>query len=716
MAYGINGSLEFSIEPAGSTSSTSLNKKRQWSYGFQQWVSANEPIEYTLLWTNGTTVNEGTEPLASNYNSTTQKGDVVNVIFDIYTSNDKDLSPFTTEWALTASIRKSRDMRNLIDGPNADGGGGTMVATGHRFTIDISEIMKDEISYSLVPLGKGTWTNWKWGGLNGTPVPQDNVAVPVWQADFIQSQNGAYRWVRVKARTEILDGDGLIQEATASGSTKTSMRQIAVINSILDRDGNEVDGNGWYSAFVHGGWSSSSTYARIMQSRAPNYAFNHSWGYGPGSRRYKDVRPGETGEYLQWIQNRINNNNIWHTASSNPEGVAYGSGNTSDLTANTYMEVTAYDKDGSELRSCRLFDWVSNLKPKTQVNGQTEVYERGQDRVCVQNVSIPFINANAIWEDSTIQAIWEKGGTLYTRHQIDTVGTTRGPDALFINDEVSYYRTRTRIVSCEDGQVGPPNVQGTIKNISEARWYRVDMSRTHAKQSTERWGGMYYTELRSDATTNAKHIGGKALSWWSSESPYVRFYWLNTAGGIDSYTCKGPRTKGFTIEKDVILKNQGNPTNFGIGMSQGNNPYPQKNAITTSPNTPYKSDTIRGQDNHRGGREVLRSTVDRVGSASTELLAPDVAEWVREIATSPNVWIEVNQQKSLQRENAFYKIAYKSLSDIEKGANMDGRTPNNFVYVPVVITNSDVITEDETGAVSINFDYIHSHPVKTQTT
>ena len=47
---------------------------------------------------------------------------------------------------------------------------------------------------------------------------------------------------------------------------------------------------------------------------------------------------------------------------------------------------------------------------------------------------------------------------------------------------------------------------------------------------------------------------------------------------------------------------------------------------------------------------------------------------------------------------------------------MDGRTPNNFVYVPVIITNSDVITEDETGAVSINFDYIHSHPVKTQTT
>ena len=56
-----------------------------------------------------------------------------------------------------------------------------------------------------------------------------------------------------------------------------------------------------------------------------------------------------------------------------------------------------------------------------------------------------------------------------------------------------------------------------------------------------------------------------------------------------------------------------------------------------------------------------------------------------------------------------------SVSNITRGANMDGRTPTNSVYTPVIITNEEVNTVDETtGYTTITFEYTYGHQVITQ--
>ena len=231
MAIGINGTMQFSYEPYASASS--LTNFRQYPYYSSLIHSVNSPIEFSVMWDGG--LDESQEPLAVNYVGTagTGTGDVVNVLFDVYISNDKDASAtvYYEDWQLVTTIRKSRDMRNIQAGPPVTGGQGTNVENHQRFTVDISEILKDEVSYSLVPPGKGTWAQWQWGGLNGGKVRQANVSVPIWNDKWVQSTNGTYTWVRVRARTEILNASGLIEPATASGSWKSSYSAFIVINN-----------------------------------------------------------------------------------------------------------------------------------------------------------------------------------------------------------------------------------------------------------------------------------------------------------------------------------------------------------------------------------------------------------------------------------------------------------------------------------------------------
>ena len=52
---------------------------------------------------------------------------------------------------------------------------GNVSLTGHRFTIDISQLVSDQLSYSLCPINKGTWQSNYYGGMNGGLTMQDNV-------------------------------------------------------------------------------------------------------------------------------------------------------------------------------------------------------------------------------------------------------------------------------------------------------------------------------------------------------------------------------------------------------------------------------------------------------------------------------------------------------------------------------------------------------------
>ena len=740
MAVGINGTLKFSYEPYAS--STSDTATRQYPFYSSRIHTVNSPLEYTARWDGG--LDESQEPQAANYTGTpgTGDGDVVNVLFDVFVSNDKDAgSSYTTDWHLLTTIRKSRDIRNMDAGPPVTGGQGTSVAANHRFTVDISEVLRDELSYSLVPLGKGTWAQWQWGGLNGGSVRQANVSVPIWQNTWVQSTNGTYLWVRVRIRTEILDADGIIQEATASGSYKSSYNSISVINSAPQWDSNKSDVNSATATFAHRGWGTSSGYARIMQSWCPNYNYNSNTVYG---RRVmvKDMRPCEQTEILQWWQHDINNLSTWHKAANNPEGRDYNPLNASDLTKTAYLEVTCYDKnwtivtDTNGDRKARLFDWTNNLPAKTPIpvdiiggGGSamniTDAYPRSTNRMVAQNVSIGFINANIIHPDSTVQHTWEYGGTTWTREVISN-GTSSDQDALFINDDVEYYRIGMVIIATSQGAG-----TGTVRSsMTEHRWYKVDRSLmeiqnqapNQSQASTCTYGGLYYTELRSDYSANLKKIRCKALYWGQSPRAFIRFHWLNSAGGIDSYTVKGNQTKSYLMEKETILRKEGNRWNAGWGKSPATAlvdgvrpPYPAANAASAGPNSPYLSDTMKGLDNHKGGREVISVNADRVGTATTLPLYPQKAEWLKELALSPNVWIETDTMFSGPSQPFLLKIMMGSAVNIGKSSNMDGRTPTNSIYTPVIITNQEINTVDETtGYTTMTFEYTYGHQVITQ--
>jgi len=439
----------------------------------------------------------------------------------------------------------------------------------------------------------------------------------------------------------------------------------------------------------------------------------------------KDIGLQDSLEQAQWIQGGAHQANIYYNGgyasgtappgSGNPENCQYCPGNTSDLVDDFFIRVTAYDANWSVVRTARLYDWNSNLKAKTTINSHL-AYDRSQIRMCSQNISPVYINANCIYESSTIKDVWERGGQTYTRWAVD-VGLLSGADALFLNDDVAHYSINGVSVTIDDGSA----VAETEKtNMFEWRWYTLDRERiSFARDSNQRYAGVYYTELRSG---DANPIRCKGLLWGNPPKAFFRIYWLNKSGGIDSYTIKGNHSISYNNSKEIIMRPEPHRWNYGLGISSVNNPYPGANQVTTNYGLvqgSYLSDTMRGADVHKGGREVLSVDSIKSGTITTLPLNEAKAEWLREIASSPSVWTEVQTQQNISNgttEQLIYeRIAYRSVSDITQGSSMDGRTPNNLQYVPIIITNDTVDTYDtEKGLVTMTFEYTHGHSVVTQ--
>ena len=719
MAYGINGTIQRLQDPAGDTAS-SLNRLRNFTGSYSTTWSVNHPIVHSVICNMSLT--EAQEPSALNFSG--GNGDVVNVIFDVYQCNSiEDTTVFPSEWTLVSSVRKSRDIRNISQKDRIWGGDGVAGIYGHIFTVDISEICRDLLSYSLLPHGKGTYTDYRYGGLNGGPRRQDNLAQPVWSDNYILTRNGTYRKIRVRYRTEIIDGDGFIREATTPASQLSSESNYGIINSALDFDSNKP-ASPWTHAsiFVHSGWGASSNYPRQHQSLAPNWNYDSSSSKGT-TMVTKDIRMTENMEALYWTQGNINNYNIWSNdnydsgtappGEGNPEDCKYCSSNTSDLVADAQIRVTAYDASGVIVRTAILYDWNQNLIAKTTINGVTGVWPRSHYRPCVQNISPVFINANCIHELSAVKNIWENGGETYTRRRIDVDGATAdAANALFLNDEISYYSISGVTVTTTQGS----GLGETKTNLFEYRWYRIDRDRSLVTKNTGAYyNGIYYTELKTDYATNTKKIRCKGLNWGNSEVPYFRVHWLNKAGGIDSHTFKGDAKVSYSASRDIILRPEPRAVgNVGYGVSAGTspNPYPSDNAPTKGN---YQSDTMRGGDVYHGGSEVLNVDSTKSGMFSSLPLNQLKADWLREIVSSPNVWTERITTDVVTGSTTFYNVAYRSVSDIEKGSNMDGRTPSNTQYIPIIITNSSVdIYDSAKGLTTMSFEYTHAHAVVTQ--
>ena len=717
MAYGINGTMLRLQDPYDKAAS-SLQKQRQYYYSYGAAHSVNSPIMHSVIWNGG--LSEAEEPSPSNYAS--NDGDVVNVIFDVYQCNDSlNVGTWPDEWTLVSSIRKSRDIRNISQFDRVGGGDGVQVNQGHIFTVDISEVCKDLLTYSLLPHGKGTYMNPFFGGLNGGNQQPDNLAQPVWNNKFIQTRNGSVRWIRVYYRTEIIDGNGIIQEATLPGSRFSSSLPYRILNNAPDFDSQQTSSvNGYAAIFLQTSYPNWSTNPRQHQSLCMNYTYSTLGIHG--KKVAKDVRMTETAEQLQWIQVSVNNIKIYSnpTATPNPENDGYNPNNTSDLVDDVYMYITAYDANMNVVRYAKLYDWTRNLRPKIASQGgglgpdvspALNCYPRNHNANCAQNISPVYINANCIHINSTVKDTWERGGTTYTRELIDNLGGAYDSTSLFLNDEISYYSISGGFVTSLSG-----NGDGTIlSNAFEYRWYKIDRDRelaTGAQNSGSYYRGVYYTELRTDYLTNLKKIRCKGIYYWAPQVPYVRIHWLNKAGGIDSYTFKGDATVSYNAQKDIILRPESSRFNWGIGRSSGANPYPSDNSDVSAT---YYGDTVRGADVYNGGLEVLNVDGNKSGTVSSLPLNKQKAEWLREIMLSPNVWTEINVAMPWTEGRMLAHVPYRTVTNIESGGNTSGQQPNNWDYVPLVITNASVdIYDDAKGLTTMTLEYTHSHAVVTQ--
>ena len=594
---GINGTVSWQIQPLDWSSSNLAGSF--WSYRSNYLKSVNDPLRYQVLW-NG--ANEGTEPSAANFSG--GNGDVVNIIFKVETTVGDGY------WQELGSIKKSRDIANK----RYDDGSQPF---GHRFTVDISQLVSNELSYSLCPINKGTWQSPYYGGMNGGLTMQDNVlsgtgamGTPI--SRYNVSRNGTFRRLRVTPYYEIINGDEKIVSAGNGSASNT----ITVINSVNQF---EKDSVFYHTQFMHNSKGDSyitSTSPKRFNTRCPNWYHNTN----ANKVAYnKSVRMDEEAEFLQWYASETYN---------------------FDDNTDFYNLIELYGKtftaDGSFENEFVLVDFTRLL----DLNGVNS-FAHNQDRMLIQNVSPAFINNNAFapQEDST-------GGL-----PVDNYTTPISP----ITANTHRYRLYFRGFYNSNIPAPAPNPWVSVRH-SAVNWYEID--REDEKNAYD----------------------------------FVRFHWLNSMGGIDSYTAKRDVVEGLTISRDVIERKSGDRTWY-----QDNESGDGSTGTLMQPSL-YHSDTMRGGDIYKGGREVSSVNAERVQSVYTEPLNKSVAKWLEEMILSPNVWIEMDTEAT-QMGNT--RNPYLRPSDKE--------------YIPVIITNSDIETvNQENGLVKFNIEYTLAHKVITQ--
>ena len=589
---GVNGQTSWGFQPVGYgidnlTPAFPRQESRQ-----NTLKSANDHLRYQVQWVNGSygSLNEGIEPSKLNYSA--GNGDLVNVVFSIY-ATVKPNEPSLSNWDLIGTIKKSRDIANKRYTTGQP-------AIGHRFTIDVSQLISDQLSYSLCPINKGTWRSNLYGGMNGGLTMQDNV-LNFWSSSGNPisltnvSNNGTYRYLKVKANFEIINSIGEIQTATGAITSNTT----TIINSVNQVSENKTPYFNSYNI------SNSEANKYSLLTRCPN-----------STNGFKKIREEEQAEFLQFYVHRADSTNI------------AGGGSPSDYVSAMALMIETIGGDGSVQDTFYLRDFEDNLLSGVSTGGLTYILNE-QKQMCIQNISPYYIN--------------NSGNVWKARETTRTVGGFPYWDA-YTGDKILSTTESYRVSLVKISLYG--SLPQTVRRVSKYYFYDIDRE--------------------SDSLAYG----------------FVRFHWLNSMGGIDSYTAKRDIMEGLNISRDVVDRKSADRTWYQ-NVHAGDN---------------YKSDTMRGGNLYKGGREVSSVNADKVLSVYTEPLNKSNAEWLQEILLSPNVWIEKDTE-----------------------ATAEGNTVNPYLrpstkgYIPVIITNSDIETVNQAeGLVKFNIEYTLSHKVKTQ--
>ena len=593
----INGTVNWGQVPRWAPGDEMINQQ----YNFRQniLVSANKPMIYQAIWTFNAT---STPPGTINEQSVPEdSGDVVNCIFHVLATTEYP-NPSTADWDEVAVIKKTRDIpnTNIVN---------TNVPLNQRFTIDISRIIQDQLSYTLVPIGKGSFQNQEFGGMNGGATKQDNITETI--SPYNVTRNGSYRAIRVWCEFEQLNASLALEVSVDTlGYASNFVDTVRAINSVPAFN----LGTYYQDMFVITSYSPSSTSPKRALSNCPNHNFSNT-----GTPQFKkSVQFTDQAEWLYfYVQESF--------PSSDPTeyfnrvevyGIAYhNNGTTTDFVL------------GSEWQnSLGTTDTYSDISHSFEKHSATQ-FTQNQNQIAVQNVSPAYINAHA-----------------YAPQDLD----------------YPYYTPRTPILSTDDYY--KVYVRG---GWDDGSWNNTIISSTYFyKLDTQEPQGAY---------------------------DKVKFHWLNTVGGIDSYTATRNVLESISVDKSLITTalparnyHQDNENNAGAALA----------------NSAYYSDTMRGFDTYKGGQEVLSVNANTNNKVYTEPLNKAKATWLREIFTSPNVWIETP----------------------EDGDNQDAAYLENLMnpylrpkYTPVVLSNSEIVSLDqENGLVQFNIEYTLAQGILTQ--
>ena len=539
--------------------------------------------------------------------------------------------------------------------------------------------------------------------MNGGQTKQDNVTQSV--SEYNVTPNGSYRHIRVVAKPEIILSNGLITEATNT----VTFTDIAIINSVAQFERDSVF---YYNQYTIQKAAANSANPRGFLSFCPNSTQTSSVALR------KNVRTDDEAEWLYWWQRNM--------------------GETADQTTKARLKVETFTSNGSAQNTMYLSDFNSNLDKET-VSG-LEVFRVNQKRMCVQNVSPSYINANAQDDSGNTVTNQIDSSTSYYRTHLEYLNAedniitngTFDTDSDWGKGTGWTINTSSKIAECDGSQSAGTQLTQTGLSFTNGVTYKVTYTLTVTAGSVKaafrggtsvdgasRTSSGIYTEnlvaltgnnsfrmiANTDFIGTVDNISVQAnpttvrateyryfnIDREDAKLPYnfVRFYWVNRLGAIDSYTAKRNVAESISVNRDTIETKSADRTWYQNSKNGSG---------VTLADSDYISNTMRGGNLYKGGREVLNVNANRNNSVYTEPLNKSKAAWLEEIMTSPNVWIEMDTDATA-RGNTVNPY----------------QRPSTKEYIPVIITNGSAETvNQEAGLVSFNIEYTLAHKVQTQ--
>jgi hypothetical protein len=360
MAVSLNGSTSNIVlikQPVGS-----LNAFGYRSSDGQQLISCNQPLIYQARFG---------DTLANITNLSTESdlvsGDLVNVLFEVFIGIDNQNSFAISGGNMfqAGTIRKSRDIPYVgNEGISPEYNTFNTAVDYHTFTVDISPIVKNFLSYTLVPIKKGAMSvDYQMSGNYTTNNFYDFTSV-----------QGSLRYVDVRLKFEVLEttgGSNLVIANDGSSDQVKGTSSFVVLNTAPQHYDNPH--------------TLSSNYMITGTTNDQKYFFsncpNGDKGITSTSYTPKLVRMDEEAEWLSYYLRKFN-------------------GTSSTLqTTDFYLRVTAKNASGSTVDYINLRDYEETFGGSSV--GTAPLDQTDQRKYIVQNVSPAYLNAKT----------WNSGGT-----------------------------------------------------------------------------------------------------------------------------------------------------------------------------------------------------------------------------------------------------------------------------------------------------------------